>query len=122
MERPQNLRPSELAQLDRLRAAISPSQSSLSLAQLVTLLTIALEPGLSINELAERIGAPQQTASRHASVLLGRYQDPSTPGERHAALITQSVSSNDPRSRALFLSAAGWEFIFRILAALRARG
>jgi DNA-binding MarR family transcriptional regulator len=114
----------DLLQLAALRSALAPLQTEVSLPQLVTLMTIALEPGLSVNELADRIGAPQQTASRYASVLLGRYKDPSDigGGQAKAALISQVVNASDPRSRALHLTPRGWAFISELLGAVGAKG
>lgn len=99
--------------LCNVRDALMAVQSELSLPQLVALLTIALEPGLSVNDLADRIGLPQQTASRYVAVLLGRYE---TPGQSPLhPLISQAVSEDDPRKRALFLTAAGQALVRRLL-------
>jgi DNA-binding MarR family transcriptional regulator len=90
----------------RLRDALLTVQGQLSLQQLVALLTIGTDPGLSVNELAERMRIPQQSASRHVAFLTGRYQiDPTdSPPE---VLIEQRISPSDPRSRALYLTSAG---------------
>lgn len=82
----------------------------LSLPQLTALLTIAMRPGLSVNDLADDNGFTQQTASRYVSVLSGRYQsfDTAEPSE---ALITQSVNESDPRRRALHLTEAGQHLV-----------
>jgi DNA-binding MarR family transcriptional regulator len=53
--------------LEALTQTLMELQSDLSLAQLITLLSVALNPGLSVNALAERLGVPQQTASLTAS-------------------------------------------------------
>lgn len=88
-------------------------QAELSLPQLVALLTIAVEPGLSVNDLADRIGLPQQTASRYVAILLGRYE---TPGQSPPhPLISQGVSEDDPRKRALFLTGLGENLVRRLL-------
>jgi DNA-binding MarR family transcriptional regulator len=100
-----------------LRAVLAAAQTTLSLSQLPVLIAVALEPGLSVNDLAERVGAPQQTASRYASVLLGRYEDVSR-AESVAALLKQDVSVKDPRSRALYLTDHGWQVIGKLLTAL----
>ena len=97
-----------------LRAALKQVQDELSLAQLIALFSIAAEPGLSVNDLSERIGAPQQSASRFVAVLLGRYSTPSTSPERKP-LIDQMVKQDDPRSRALFLTERGRDIVNGIL-------
>ena len=56
-----------------LAEALRPIQDELGLPQLLALLTIATEPGLSVNELAEHLELPQQTASRYVATLAGRY-------------------------------------------------
>ena len=99
--------------LREVRDALMSVQSELSLAQLVALLTIAVEPGLSVNDLADRVGLPQQTASRYVAVLLGRYETPG-PMPPHP-LISQAVSEEDPRKRALFLTDAGEALVGRLL-------
>jgi DNA-binding MarR family transcriptional regulator len=97
-------------------------REGLSVEVLGALLTIALEPGISVNELAERLNAPQQTASRYASILLGRYQEPSlTKQPPKDPLVTQQVHTNDPRKRAMFLTDHGEEFITHLLSLLRGK-
>lgn len=107
--------------LTRFIKGLEPLQKELSLPQLLALLQIAVRPGLSVNELAEILGIPQQTASRHVSALLGRYQGSAAGtdlAERSALdpLIVQEINQNDPRSRALFLSEQGDAFLKRLLA------
>lgn len=109
----------DILSLETLRSAITEVGDDLSLSQLVAFLTIAIEPGLSVNELADRIGLPQQSASRHASVLLGRYQ--SISGEPRIPLILQGISGVDSRKRALFLTEHGELLAKRIAAILTLR-
>jgi DNA-binding MarR family transcriptional regulator len=96
---------------DRLAAlteALGPWQTVLSISQVLALTAIAETPGLSVNELAENLGLPQQTVSRHVAILLGRYQtSPDQPPASLATLIRQEISAADPRRRALFLSVDG---------------
>ena len=116
--KPSNLGDADQERLAALCEALLPLHDQLSLAHLVSLLNIAVEPGLSVTGLAERIGAPQASSSRYVSVLLGRYQG---PGDKPPVpLITQEVSVDDPRRRALFLSDHGKELVLTILSALRA--
>lgn len=97
---------------DRIAAlyqALTCIEADLSLPLLLTLVAVAREPGLSITELAERIEAPQQTASRYVAVLQGRYQL-ATAGEgawTRQPLLSLEISVTDPRRRALFLTAHG---------------
>ncbi len=95
-----------------LRDAIA-SLHGLSLDHLVSLLTIAAEPGLSVNELAEKTNTPQASASRYVAVLAGRYQNDAT--EPPVALITQEIRADDPRRRALFLTPDGHRAIMAII-------
>ena len=111
----------ELSQRDRrkladLRLALAPVQTTLSLPMVVALLTLAIEPGLSVNELAERTGTSQQTASRHVSILMGRYET-QILGPDAPPLIVQEIHTRDPRKRALFLTEAGWAFVASLLSA-----
>jgi DNA-binding MarR family transcriptional regulator len=97
---------------ERLEAVLRALRSignDLSLPMLITLAVIARNPGLSVNDLAERIEVPQQTASRYVAILQGRYQlvggSENTFGSK--PLISLQVSANDPRRRALFLTEHG---------------
>jgi DNA-binding MarR family transcriptional regulator len=118
---PNALSPARAKRLGALKVALEPvAVEGLSLEVLLALLTIALEPGLSVNELADRLHVPQQTASRYAAVLLGRYQEPSTAGGQAAKwpLVTQEVHADDPRKRAMFLTDRGKEFTETMLSHL----
>lgn len=100
--------------MDRLRALLSAVPDDLALPQLRALVAIAAEPGLSVSDLAERVGVPQQTASRYVAVLLGRYQDALEHG-RQRVLVEQRISEEDPRRRALFLSDEGTNLLSSII-------
>jgi DNA-binding MarR family transcriptional regulator len=95
--------------LDAVLAALRSLGSDLSLPLLVTLVAIARDPGLSINDLSDRIEVPQQTASRYVAILQGRYQLASGSANPFAGqpLLSLQVSANDPRRRALFLTPQG---------------
>jgi DNA-binding MarR family transcriptional regulator len=102
------------AKLAGLASALRLLQSEIGLPQLLALLAIAQEPGLSVGELADRLGLPQQTASRHVAILAGRYQGMFGPTEdenparaRLEPLIAQEISGSDPRRRALYISMQG---------------
>lgn len=85
-----------------------------------TLILAAQRPGLSVNELAEFLGIPQQTASRYVAVLQGRYELPSMSSTVSARnpLLTLEVSQLDPRRRAIFLTPEGKKRIEKLLAEL----
>lgn len=100
--------------LEAMRRVLIDVQGTLSLAQLVALMTVAIEPGLSVNELAERLKIPQQTASRHVAVLTGRYQSDLAEAPLDA-LIAQQINEGDPRKRALYLTPEGQEFIASLI-------
>lgn len=105
---------SETSRLDTIFKAFSKYQAEISLPQALALIAIARNPGLSVNELAERLDQPQQTVSRHVAVLLGRYQISETVVPR--AFIRQEVNAKDPRSRALFLSPEGQSLLKTLVA------
>jgi DNA-binding MarR family transcriptional regulator len=89
-------------------------EQTVGLPLYLTLLAIAREPGLSINELAERIAVPQQTASRYVASLQGRYD---SPGREigPVPLVRIDISQADPRSRSLHLTPAGSKRLDRLL-------
>ncbi len=123
-----NLSRAERTKLAGLFNSLQPLQSELSLPQFLALLQIALNPALSVNELSERLGCPQQTASRHVAALLGRYQGRvSALGAEGMArskldpLIVQEISQSDPRSRALSLSKYGIDLLRQLLTAINVK-
>ena len=97
--------------LEQFRLALAPVQTSMSLPMVVTLLTLAIEPGLSVNELADRTKTTQQTASRYISILMGRYDTDLFASTNMQPLVAQEINADDPRKRALFLTEAGWQFV-----------
>jgi DNA-binding MarR family transcriptional regulator len=101
-------------EIDRLEALLAAVPGDLALPQLRALVAIAAEPGISVNELAQRIDVPQQSASRYVSVLLGRYQDPMA-GPQTRILVEQRISEEDPRRRALFLTLEGTTLLTNIV-------
>ena len=105
-----NMTASALALRDSLRVL----QRQLSLPQLVALLTIHSNPGLSVNDLAETLDVPQQSASRHVAFLAGRYQNELSEIPPKA-FVTQQINPNDPRSRALHLTDEGAALIRQLL-------
>lgn len=90
----------------QLRNALMAVQGHISLPQLVVLLTIRIEPGLSVNDLADKLNIPQQSASRYVALLAGRYQT-ETEQPLFEPLVLQRISDSDPRSRALYITPAG---------------
>jgi DNA-binding MarR family transcriptional regulator len=102
------------ATLFRLGEALRLLPGEIGLPQLLALVAIASEPGLSVGELADRLGLPQQTASRHVAVLSGRYQGMLSPFDidnprplKTQSLIVQEVSESNPRRHALYISGEG---------------
>ena len=102
------------SEIDRLEALLAAVPGDLALPQLRALVAIAAEPGISVNELPQRIDVPQQSASRYVSVLLGRYQDP-MGGAPTRILAEQRISEEDPRRRALFLTLEGTALLATIV-------
>lgn len=95
-----------MASLTALATVLKSFDGSLTLGQLRALIQIALEPGLSINTLAERLEISQQSASRHAAILLGRYQTLENVTSDQV-MVSQQISLDDPRKRALFVTEKG---------------
>lgn len=111
-----------VARLEALIACLRRIEIDLSLPLLVTLAAIARYPGLSINELADRIDVPQQTASRYVGILQGRYHMLGQSSTfANAPLLTTQVSVDDPRRRALFLTKVGQARLSSILQELYGR-
>lgn len=102
-------------QLDAVRNLLRSLQPDLNLPLSLVLLSVALEPGLSVNELAERLNMPQQTASRHVAILLGRYEVPGNDNFSRQPLLELEVSTQDTRRRAVFLTLQGTKRVSRIL-------
>jgi DNA-binding MarR family transcriptional regulator len=95
--------------LKALRTTLQLVHDQLSLPQLLLLLAVAERPGLSVNELADITALSQPVASRTLGALMGRYE--TQPGQEPVALVEQGINSEDPRRRALFLSAAGAKLV-----------
>lgn len=102
----------ELHELNRLAAALQAAES-IGLPALICLLTVALNEGLSVSQLAEQTRTPQQSVSRYVAVLLGRYQ--MDAGSNFEPLIEQRISQSDPRKRSLYLTEAGAELIKQLV-------
>lgn len=103
-----------LQRLKAMREVIASASVDLSMSQLLALLTVAVEPNLSVNDLAERMNVPQQSASRFVAILLGRHKAASGVSLEEP-LIYQEVSSSDPRKRALTLTTSGRKLIAKII-------
>ena len=102
--------------LDSLCRLLRSLEPDLNLGLALTLVSVAREPGISVNELADRIDVPQQTASRYAAILQGRYELPGGDLSIFARnpLLSLEVSAQDPRRRALFLTPHGRKRLERI--------
>jgi len=103
----------QLGSVLRLLRSLHPD---LNLSLAITLLTVAREPGLSVNEIADRIAAPQQTVSRYVATLQGRYELPGNESFARHPLLALEVSAQDPRRRAVFLTPHGTKRVSQILA------
>ena len=106
--------------LDALSRGLQPIHEQLSLSQLLALVIIAREPGLSVNDVAERMRVTQQAASRTLGTLAGRYAPDA--GERPPELVRQEISKTDPRRRAVYLTDAGLDLLEDVLEAFLAGG
>lgn len=101
----------------RLLRVLRAVELDLGLPLLLSLAAVACEPGISVNNLAERIGVPQQTASRYLALLQGRYSMPDRDIGPEP-LIKVEINPIDPRRRALKLTKAGAKRLSLALAAL----
>ena len=102
--------------------ALCSAEAELSLPSLIVLLAVAEEPGISVNDVADRAGLPQQTASRHVAMLQGRYQSLSgTNPWVLKPLLSQEINVADPRRRALFLTSNGTSTLEGILSKMYAQ-
>jgi DNA-binding MarR family transcriptional regulator len=93
----------------------------LSLPAVRAFLLIAIEPGLSVSQLADRLSLPQQSVSRYVGLLMGRYLN--TPTESHArALVSQGISQVDPRKRSLELTELGRKRVAKLILTMKEEG
>lgn len=124
----QEFAPEEVQRIRALAQALGSVEQELTLPQVIALLAIASRPGLSVNDLADAMGMPQQTASRHVASLVGRHHHVSKKlgflsfeleysFRRH--LVVQEVNQADPRRRALYLSTLGRQVVDKLLSDLR---
>lgn len=104
--------------LSALSHLLEQVDSDLGLPLSRTLIAVSLQPGISVNELADRLGVPQQTASRYVAILQGRYEAPSIAAAVSARtpLLALEISQVDPRRRALFLTPEGERRIDKLIA------
>jgi DNA-binding MarR family transcriptional regulator len=102
--------------LERIFLGLKSIGPDLSLPLLLTILVVARRPGLSINDLADELDVPQQTASRYVSVLQGRYQLPGRSENAFAKrpFLALGISTDDSRSRALHLTDEGTAEVRRL--------
>lgn len=109
--------------LTALLSALVAVGEDLSLPLLQSLVVVARHGGISVNELAEEMDIPQQTASRYIAILQGRYQFPTNLDNAFAKrpLLSLEVSTEDPRRRALYLTDAGKVRIMEVLNILYTR-
>jgi DNA-binding MarR family transcriptional regulator len=95
----------------------------MSIPLLRTLVAVSLNSDLSVTELADMIGIPQQSASRYVAVLQGRYQTPgSTNVFADEPLLAHKASATDLRRYELVLTPHGTARINAILNAIYSRG
>lgn len=108
----------QLSVMSALSHLLEQVDGDLGLPLSRTLVAVSLQPGLSVNELAELLGVPQQTASRYVAVLQGRYEAPSIPLSLSARtpLLALEISQLDPRRRALFVTPEGEKRIEKLIA------
>jgi DNA-binding MarR family transcriptional regulator len=98
----------------RYRKALAPLVPTIGLPQLAVLLAVAERPGASVNEIAELLEMPQQSASRAIAMLSGRYE---IAGVMPEMLVDQGINGDDPRKRAITLTVSGERLVNRLLAA-----
>jgi DNA-binding MarR family transcriptional regulator len=113
-----SLKPSDI---DNLSDALRALPSGLALQHLVALLEVGRQTGLSVNDLADILAIPQQTASRYVAVLSGRYDNVDALSQ-FSPLIEQRINERDPRRRALFLTDEGREVLNTLLTTIKGNG
>ena len=113
-----SLTPSDI---DNLSDALRALPSGLALQHLVALLEVGRQTGLSVNDLADILAIPQQTASRYVAVLSGRYDNVDALSQ-FSPLIEQRINERDPRRRALFLTDEGREVLNTLLTTIKGNG
>lgn len=98
-------------------ALLERIEDDLGLPLTRVLFGVFLKPGMSVNELADSLRVPQQTASRYVAVLQGRYEaSSSSPVSPSSPLLALEVSQSDPRRRALFLTLEGKKRVEKLIA------
>lgn len=99
-----------------LDAGLKLAEPDLSIPLLRTLIAVFLKVDMSINDLAEAIGAPQQSASRYVAILQGRYQtSEGATSFTKAPLLMHKPSPNDSRRYELALTVHGQDRLNKIL-------
>lgn len=110
-------------QLEAFDCGLKSAEPDLSIPLLRTLIAVSLNPHLSVTELSETIGVPQQTASRYVAVLQGRYQtSDGTSSFARAPLIAHRASSTDLRRYELVLTPRGVARLNAILGQVYSKG
>jgi DNA-binding MarR family transcriptional regulator len=109
----------DLVQCAALNEGLKKAEPELSIPLLRTLLAVAVNENLSVNELADHIEVPQQTASRYVAILQGRYQTSEAGASlARAPLLTHRASSTDLRRYELVLTPKGGARVQAILATI----
>lgn len=99
-------------------AGLKVADPDLSIPLLRTLIAVFLKEDMSINDLADAIDVPQQSASRYVAILQGRYQTSDGHGNSftRAPLLTHKPSPGDLRRYELALTSRGLARLHKILA------
>jgi DNA-binding MarR family transcriptional regulator len=109
--------------LEALEAGLKAAGPDLSIPLLRTLIAVYLNPNLSVNELADLIDIPQQTASRYVAILQGRYRNlESSSALARSPLLSQRASTADLRRYELALTSRGVAKLSSILDEVFSKG
>lgn len=110
-------------QLEALNEGLKVAENDMSIPLLRTLIAASLNPHLSVTDIAQVIGVPQQTASRYVAILQGRYQTAeSASAFNRGPLLSHKPSANDLRRYELVLTPRGNARLDEILNEIYSKG
>jgi DNA-binding MarR family transcriptional regulator len=111
------------SQLEALDAGLREAGPDLNIPSMRILIAVAIQPHLSIIELARKLGIRQQTVSRYVAYLQGRYQTAaSRRGFAREPLLGNRPDWTDGRRYELVLTPTGAVRLDAILKAVYVKG
>ena len=105
-----------------LDAGLKVAEPDLSIPLLRTVIAVFLKTDMSVNDLADTIGVPQQSASRYVAILQGRYQTSDGASSfTKAPLLMSKPSPTDSRRNELALTPHGEDRLNEILSQIHSK-